>query len=77
VTLSAAGSGDVDGDSLTYQWSLVVPKGSKAVLINPTSASPTFVADKKATYVARLVVNDGVLGSLPDEVTIEARAGKK
>ena len=77
VTLTAAGSADVDGDSLTYQWSLAVPKGSKAVLINPTSASPTFVADRKGTYVARLIVNDGLVDSIFSEATIEATAGKK
>ncbi|MDX2153758.1 MAG: PKD domain-containing protein [Bryobacteraceae bacterium] len=71
VTLSGAQSSDVDGDSLTFQWSLTAkPPSSAAVLSGPTSISPTFVADRAGTYTARLVVNDGKVASTPSTVTI-------
>ena len=34
--------------------------------------SPTFVADVQGTYVAQLIVNDGIQDSLPSTVTITA-----
>jgi hypothetical protein len=79
VTLDGRSSSDVDGATvLTYSWSLVtVPAHSKAVLSDATAASPTFTADKAGTYVASLVVNDGVADSIPATVTITATKGKK
>ena len=78
VTLNGTGSSDVDGNPLTYSWSLTtLPAHSKAVLSAATSASPTFKADKAGTYVARLVVNDGTVNSAPGTVTITATKGKK
>jgi hypothetical protein len=78
VTLNGSGSSDVDGNPLTYSWSLItVPAHSKAVLSGATSVSPTFVADKAGTYVAQLVVNDGTVNSAPATVTITATKGKK
>ncbi|SEL43930.1 PA domain-containing protein [Colwellia chukchiensis] len=44
VTLSAAGSSDVDGDSLTYSWSQTA--GPSVALTGATSASASFVAPK-------------------------------
>jgi hypothetical protein len=77
VTLNGSGS-DVDGNPLTYSWSLItVPAHSKAVLSAVTSASPTFTADKAGTYVARLVANDGTVNSAAATVTITATKGKK
>lgn len=76
ATLDGSGSSDVDGDALTYRWTLVTPARSKAVLSNATSVSPTFKADKAGTYVATLVVNDGTADSAPATVTITARKGK-
>ncbi|MBY0502299.1 MAG: carboxypeptidase regulatory-like domain-containing protein [Bryobacteraceae bacterium] len=71
VTLNGSASSDVDGNPLTYSWTLPTrPAGSNAVLVNPTSVMPTFVADRPGTYVARLVVNDGQVNSTPSQVTI-------
>jgi hypothetical protein len=71
VTLDGSGSTDVDGNPLTWAWALVaVPPGSLAVLQNPGSVSPSFVADLPGTYVAQLVVNDGLANSAPDTVAI-------
>jgi hypothetical protein len=71
VTLDGSASSDVDGDPLTWAWSLVaVPAGSQAALQNATAVSPFFVADLPGTYVAQLIVNDGSSDSAPDTVTI-------
>lgn len=71
VTLNGTGSSDVDGDPLTYAWTLITrPVGSTAVLTNATSVSPAFVADKPGSYTAQLVVRDGKVNSPPDTVVI-------
>ena len=71
VTLDGSASSDVDGDPLTFAWSLTSrPAGSTATFADPTAARPTFVADRPGSYVARLVVNDGTVNSAPDTVTI-------
>lgn len=71
VTLNGTASSDVDGNPLTYLWAFVsVPAGSGATLANPTTAKPTFLVDKAGQYVVQLVVNDGIVNSLPATVTI-------
>ncbi|MDH5331543.1 MAG: PKD domain-containing protein [Aquincola sp.] len=73
VTLNGGGSTDVDGDPLTYAWTLTTrPAGSAAVLSNANAVAPTFVADVAGSYVATLVVNDGKVNSAPATVTISA-----
>ena len=71
VTLDGSGSTDVDGDSLTYAWSLIsIPVDSTAVLSNSTEVMPTFLVDKPGTYIAQLIVNDGQEDSLPATISI-------
>ena len=71
VQLNGAGSSDVDGNPLTYAWTFVSkPAGSAAVLSNPSVVNPTFVADKSGSYVVQLIVNDGLVNSAPDTVTV-------
>jgi hypothetical protein len=71
VTLDGSASSDVDGDPLTYSWSLIrVPIDSSASLLNPTAVKPTLVADLAGTYVVQLIVNDGRASSAPETVTI-------
>src|SRR5579864_3910820 len=60
VVLNGTGSTDVDGDALTYIWTLTgKPSGSNAALIGATTSSPSFVADLFGIYTAQLIVNDG------------------
>lgn len=71
VQLTGAGSTDVNGDALTYKWTLItLPTGSAAQLSNANVVNPTFVADKAGTFVAQLIVNDGKIDSAPVTVTI-------
>jgi RHS repeat-associated protein len=71
VTLDGTGSSDVDGQSLTYAWSILsTPANSTATLSVPTSATPSFTADKAGNYVIQLIVNDGLVNSQPSTVMI-------
>lgn len=71
VQLNGSGSTNVDGDILTYHWSLIsVPSGSAATLSSPTSVNPTFTADLPGNYVAQLIVNNGTFDSVPATVIV-------
>jgi len=71
ITLNGSGSSDVDGNPLTYQWSLTSkPANSTAALQTATSVTTSFVLDKAGTYTAQLIVNDGTIDSDPVTVTI-------
>jgi len=75
VQLNGSGSTDVNGDPLTYKWSLItLPLNSKAVLNNANIVNPTFTADLPGTYVVQLIVNDGQVDSAPATVTISTNA---
>jgi len=73
VRLDGSGSSDLDGDALTYAWSLVsMPTDSAAALEDADATRPGLIADRPGAYVAQLVVNDGTTDSQPDTVTITA-----
>ena len=73
VQLSSAGSSDPEGSPLGYFWSMLnKPAGSAADFNNANAANPTFVADRVGTYIAQLIVNDGVLFSAPDTMQVNA-----
>jgi chitinase len=74
VRIDGSGSSDANGDRLTYLWSMTSkPNGSTAAIANPTGGVTTFMNDGAGTYVATLVVNDGILSSAPSTVTITAQ----
>ncbi len=74
VTLTALASSDIDGDSLTYSWSMIsLPSTSSAQLSSTTAAEPTFVADKDGAYVFELIVSDGKAESTRDYITVNAQ----
>ncbi len=83
VVLDGTRSTDVDGDALTYKWSLsTVPENSQANIDTPNNLKPIFNIDQTGTYVAQLIVNDGQINSNPDTIRINtensrptARAG--
>jgi len=75
VTLNGSASNNPSGFSaLAFSWTLASrPPGSSATLINPTSVTPTFVADQPGDYFVVLTVNNGA-GSDSASVTISAIA---
>ncbi|MCP5197341.1 MAG: hypothetical protein H6974_11225 [Gammaproteobacteria bacterium] len=71
VTLDGSASSDVDGDALTFAWTLVnPPAGSTAVLAEATTVHPRLTLDQAGTYTVQLLVNDGQADSAPDSVTL-------
>ncbi len=74
VHLNGSGSTDVDGNTLTFAWSLTTrPEGSVARLSDPAAVNPTFLADRPGTYSVQLIVNDGTVNSAADVVSIGTR----
>ena len=71
VTLDGSGSYDPDGDPLTYQWNQTA--GPEVTLSDGTAVSPTFTPTMADIYEFSLVVDDGELASLPDQVTVTVR----
>ncbi|MFZ1862999.1 MAG: PKD domain-containing protein [Polyangiales bacterium] len=73
VLLDGSGSTDANGDSLTYEWSVVLaPAGSVATLDDPTAQMPTFTPDIAGTYQMDLIVSDGIANSEVASVTVVA-----
>ena len=78
IQLDGRGSGDPNGDQLTYSW--VQLSGPSVTLDDPTSATPTFTFDPtangspsptgQADFVFGLIVGDGVSQSPQAEVQI-------
>ncbi|MBI5509770.1 MAG: hypothetical protein HY903_13530 [Deltaproteobacteria bacterium] len=74
TTIAAAASTDPDGQTLTYTWRLTSkPATSTRSLTSTTSATTTLQPDKVGTYSIELIVNDGIIDSLPDDVQVFAR----
>jgi len=71
VNLNGSDSSDIDGNTLTFIWSLISrPAGSVAILSAEETVSPSFVIDVSGSYVAQLIVNDGLVDSVADTVDI-------
>jgi CshA-type fibril repeat protein len=62
VTLDGSDSSDIDGDPLTYDWTLTGPDGDIPVEDNVVSQVVTLSA---GSYTVTLVVNDGTVDSAP------------
>ncbi|HXI58087.1 MAG TPA: PKD domain-containing protein [Polyangia bacterium] len=71
VTLDGSGSGDPNGDAITYAWTQTA--GPAVTLSSTTAQKPTFVAPTVSASTAltfSLVVSDGSLQSSPATVTV-------
>lgn len=78
VTLNGSASTNPSGaGTLTYQWIFDQrPAGSTAILNNPTSVMPTFVADvPNATWIVKLTVSNGVAGVPSSTDTVKITTG--
>lgn len=72
-TLDGSGSSSPRNGALNYDWSLKdKPAGSKAALVDAKAAKTTFVADVPGSYVAELLVNDGIATSAASQVKMTA-----
>lgn len=75
VTLDGSASFDDNTPTgeLIYEWSLAKPAGSASALDDAASVSPTFLVDLPGTYIATLVVRDGLgQASASDEVIVSS-----
>jgi chitinase len=71
VELDGIQSWDPDGDNVVYSWTITQkPIGSTATISDPTSVSPSFVADVQGDYVISLVVTDSFGAISVDSVTV-------
>lgn len=62
IELDGSQSSDLDGDELSYSWSvLTAPENSASTIINSSSALATFEPDINGTYTLALTVSDGIL----------------
>ncbi|MGH7884448.1 MAG: PKD domain-containing protein [Thermodesulfobacteriota bacterium] len=71
IVLKGTNSSDIDGDQLSFEWIMVdKPDDSETDLLNASSPLPSFTVDTEGEYTFSLVVNDGLVSSEADVVTI-------
>ena len=72
VTLSGSAE-DLDGDTISYQWSMTrAPSGSAAQLVPPNDPETMFIADRPGIYVATLTPSDFLGAGTAASATITA-----
>lgn len=76
VLLDGSNSYDADGDTLSFDWSMLsMPGSSLAVIENPSASITEFVPDFVGDYVAQIIVHDGEFLSNPDTVVVQVSEG--
>jgi len=76
VTLDGRRSRDPDGDPLIYDWQQV-DGPAVLLLLNRTSATPSFIPKEEGVYHFTLVVSDGRADSEPVELVIQSMEKKR
>jgi len=71
ITLNGTASFDPRGGLLSYLWTQ--SEGPQVDLSDPVSAQPTFLGTARGVYRFRLVVTNGLMSSLADEVRVTIR----
>ncbi|GLP97045.1 PKD domain-containing protein [Paraferrimonas sedimenticola] len=80
ATIDGSQSFDVDGDRLTYFWTLLqTPEGSANTSsdFEYSSSGVSFIPDQAGTYRVQLVVSDGFIDSSPVIIEVEVAAGNE
>jgi len=72
VMLDASGSSDLDGDLLSYRWTINSMPSSNVLLNDAQTSTASFTPDTDGEYIIALVVNDGNEDSVADTVTINS-----
>ena len=70
VQLEGRGSTDADGDTLVYKWTFVSFASPSQPTLYGSASNPSFYANYPGSYVLGLVVNDGSVDSLQDNVIV-------
>ena len=73
LTFTGVGSSDVDGDDLSYIWTVATPDGSNLGVIEGSDVAFQFMPDVSGDYIVSLTVSDGFVLSeaVTNLVTIE------
>ena len=75
--LEGSASGDADLDALSYRWTVVSQPAGSAASIGDSSAKTTALSmDLAGSYVVQLIVNDGIVDSAPDTVSLIAKTNQ-
>ncbi|MFZ5965279.1 PKD domain-containing protein [Thalassococcus sp. BH17M4-6] len=73
ATLDGTTSSDIDGDVLSYAWTLLSrPDGSSAVLLDADQPLASLSPDRRGDYVVQLIVSDYEFDSDPVTFTVTA-----